>query len=292
MPERHLTVGQCRPCFRSSRPAVQPLRQELCPGWLARLHYLPGQGAGCTTCPAKGPAALPARPRGWPRHRYPPGQGVAPASLPARPRAPAIVTSLAKGGGLGVVTRPAKGSPRRPGPRTGRRPPKEDREVPGGVLGHGPVLLRDQVICWQLIWPEARPPQPGLLRALLHRDGDRDCTKAGRAQRVQRGHRRPEDGLPWVVALAVAAGANGQLQPPGCVLQIILPSPGTSETSSAPVRPSSRAIIVPSGHHRRWPPAATVSSDIMPPENPPRFNYAEPVSITTAGELETIFSRL
>ena len=27
----------------------------------------------------------------------------------------------------------------------------------------------------------------------------------------------------------------------------------------------------------------------MPPENPPRFNYAEPVSITTAGELETIF---
>jgi hypothetical protein len=34
---------------------------------------------------------------------------------------------------------------------------------------------------------------------------------------------------------------------------------------------------------------ATVSSDIIPPENPPRFNYAEPVSITTAGELETIF---
>ena len=27
----------------------------------------------------------------------------------------------------------------------------------------------------------------------------------------------------------------------------------------------------------------------MPPENPPRFNYAEPVSITAAGELETIF---
>jgi hypothetical protein len=27
----------------------------------------------------------------------------------------------------------------------------------------------------------------------------------------------------------------------------------------------------------------------MPPENPPRFNYAEPVSTTTAGELETIF---
>jgi hypothetical protein len=27
----------------------------------------------------------------------------------------------------------------------------------------------------------------------------------------------------------------------------------------------------------------------MPLENPPRFNYAEPVSTTTAGELETIF---
>ena len=54
------------------------------------------------------------------------------------------------------------------------------------------------------------------------------------------------------------------------------------------------ALIQPCHHRAVRPPspmtaATTVSSDIMPPENPPRFNYAEPVSITTAGELETIF---
>jgi hypothetical protein len=66
MPERHLTVGSVVPVFRSSRPAVQPLRQELCPA-----------GSPCsTTCPAEGmgPLSLPACPR------------VAPPSLPARPR--------------------------------------------------------------------------------------------------------------------------------------------------------------------------------------------------------------
>jgi len=84
MPERHLTVGQRRPCFS------------------ARLVRLVSRFAESFARLAR-PAPLPARPRGWPRRRYLPGQG----------------------GGPAVVTCPAKGSPRRPGPRTGRRPPKE-----------------------------------------------------------------------------------------------------------------------------------------------------------------------
>ena len=128
-----------------------------------------------------------------------------------------------------LVTCPAKGV------APASRPPHGTPASQGGPGGSpaassvtAPVLLRDQLICWQLSWPEARPPQPGLLRAPLHRDGDRDGTKAGRAQRVQRGLRRPEDGLQWAVAPAVADGTNGQQLPPGCVLQIILPSPLSS----------------------------------------------------------------
>jgi hypothetical protein len=98
MLERHLTVGQRRPCFsarlvrlvsrfaesfaRLARPAPLPARPR---GW-PRRRYLPGQGGGpaVVTCPAKGvaPPSLPARPRGWPRRRYLPGQGVASASRP------------------------------------------------------------------------------------------------------------------------------------------------------------------------------------------------------------------
>ena len=84
MLERHLTVGQRRPCFS------------------ARLVRLVSRFAESFARLAR-PAPLPARPRGWPRRRYLPGQG----------------------GGPAVVTCPAKASPRRPGPRTGRRPPKE-----------------------------------------------------------------------------------------------------------------------------------------------------------------------
>jgi len=138
MPERHLTVGQCRPCFRSSRPAVQPLRQELCPGWLARLHYLPGQGDG--------PAIVTRPAKGSPRRRYLPGQGH-PPSLPAWPRGVASASLPARPRGRPGVPAPARdaGLLRRTG------------EIPGGVFGHGPVLLRDQFICWQLSWPRPGP---------------------------------------------------------------------------------------------------------------------------------------
>ena len=212
-----------------------------------RRRHPPGRGRAVVTRPAGGPAvvsfpaegaaivtrlagaapSLPARPRAPPslparpraRHRHPPGRGNGPAHRPPP----------SQGGRPGV-----------PAPARDADLPRRTGRIPGGVFGHGPVLLRDQLICSQLIcsqlicsqlicsqliWPEARPPQPGLLRALLHRDGDRDGTKAGPAQRVQRGLRRPEDGLPWAVAPAVAVGTNGQQLPPGCVLQIILPSP-------------------------------------------------------------------
>ena len=56
MPERHLTVGQCRPCFPLVSPGCSAAWPRAFPGWLARLHYLPGRGVGPPSLPA-----LPAR---------------------------------------------------------------------------------------------------------------------------------------------------------------------------------------------------------------------------------------